>query len=135
MKKLLLLSSCLLMLLSSLACALDYDTKQTMKAMKTSYIHSMKATELTAFKHSLSELDELLVHAKTLPFPKEKKTLFLQGLDKVSSVIVAAQDKADQGQLQQAQAIMEQVDSLRKEYHDQRNESIWKRIIDSVFSS
>jgi soluble cytochrome b562 len=51
----------------------------------------------------------------------------VQGLNRVSALIDEAEVKAEQGHLQQAQEIMKQVDALRKEYHDQRNESIWKR--------
>ncbi|NRB37985.1 MAG: cytochrome b562 family protein [Pseudomonadales bacterium] len=125
MKKLVVLLSC--MLLSSLVSGMDMDTKQTMKAMKTAYIKTMRAKEMAQFSASLTELDELLAHAKTLRFPQEKKALFLQGLNKVSVVVDDAQIKANDGQMQQAKEMLKQVDHLREEYHDQRNESIWKR--------
>jgi soluble cytochrome b562 len=125
-KKIVLLFS--FMLLSTWVAALGLDAKQTMKAMKLSYIETMKANEMEAFKLSLTEFDELVAHAKTLPFPQSKQALFVQGLNRVSALIDEARVRVEQGQLQQAQEIMEQVDALRKEYHDQRNESIWKRI-------
>lgn len=126
MKKIVLLLSCLL--LSGLVMAKELDRKQTMKAMKTAFIHSMRATQIDDLNSSLSELDGLLNHAKQLSFPKEKQALFLQGLNKVSAVISQAKLQAESGELKKAQETLKEVDVLREEYHDQRNDSIWKRL-------
>ena len=125
MKKIFVLLCCLLA--SSHLYAEKYDIGQTMKSMKGEFLLSIRAKDLPSIKTHLAELKQWVDIAHTLRFPEEKKALFLQGLNKVAVVVDEAQAQADAGQMKQAQETLKQVDDLRVEYHDQRNESIWKR--------
>ena len=131
MKKIVLLLSC--MLFSGLIMANEMDIKQTMKAMKTAFVFSVRATDVSKLNRSLTELEALVQHAQQLSFPKEKEALYLEGLNKVSVLVTQAKQQAEEGKMAQAQATLKDVDLLREEYHEQRNESIWKRLFPQWF--
>lgn len=126
MKKLIILLSCLMF--SNMIIAKEYDTNRTMKAMRGAFLMSIRATDLARLKPSLAELSSLVEEAKQGQFPEDKKAHYLEGLNKVSDVVQQAQQKANAGELKQAQKLLEQVDALRIQYHEQRKTSIWKRI-------
>lgn len=127
MKKLLMFG--LGLLLSTQLFAADFDLKATMKQMKQSFKQAAQAQTIEEMQQPIIDLNELVEQAKLGDYPPEKKDIYLEGFNKLTVTLEKIESELQAGQLEAAKASMKQIDSLREEYHDKRNPSIW----DSIF--
>ncbi|MFV0450456.1 MAG: cytochrome b562 [Vibrio sp.] len=127
MKKLLMFG--LGLLLSTQLFAADFDLKATMKQMKQSFKQAAQAQTIEEMQQPIIDLNELVEQAKLGDYPPEKKDIYLEGFNKLTVTLEKIESELQAGQLEAAKASLKQIDSLREEYHDKRNPSIW----DSIF--
>ena len=105
------------------------DLKVTMKQMRLAYTQAMKTTSADEFTTRINEMSEMLAVAQSYNFSPDRAEMSHQGLDKVESVLNSIQ-KVDvtEANLDLAKSKLEQVDSLRKEYHKKSKPSVWQLI-------
>ncbi len=126
MKKLLTLG--LGLLLSTQLFAADFDLKATMKQMKQAFKQAAQAETIEDMQQPIIDLNELVEQAKLGDYPPEKKDIYLEGFNKLTVTLEKIESELQAGQLEAAKASLKNIDSLREEYHDKRNPSIWDRI-------
>lgn len=126
MKKGMILSAALL--LSSQVFAAEVDLKQTMKQMKVAFKHAAEAQSIEEMKAPVAQLNELVSHAKQGEYPPEKQDYYLEGFNKLSVALDKIENELANGEFEAAQTSLRSVDNLKKEYHEGRNPSIWKRL-------
>ena len=120
------------LLFSTLVNSADIDSidlKVTMKEMRLAFTQAMKATSADEFSTRIDKMSKMLAVAQSYNFSPERAEMSNQGLDKVESILNSLQqaDITDEN-LAVAQAKLEDVDSLRKEYHKKSKPSIWQLI-------
>jgi len=105
------------------------DLKVTMKQMRLAYTQAMKTTSANEFSTRIDEMSKMLAVAQSYNFSPDRAEMSNQGLDKVESILNSIQqsDITDEN-LAVAKAKLEDVDSLRKEYHKKSKPSIWQLI-------
>jgi len=105
------------------------DLKVTMKQMRLAYTQAMKTTSADEFSTRIDEMSKMLAVAQSYNFSPDRAEMSNQGLDKVESILNSIQqaDITDEN-LAVAKAKLEDVDSLRKEYHKKSKPSIWQLI-------
>ncbi|WP_165313726.1 cytochrome b562 [Vibrio ziniensis] len=126
MKKLLTLG--LGLLLSTQLFAADFDLKATMKQMKQAFKQAAQAETIEDMQQPIIDLNELVEQAKLGDYPPEKKNIYLEGFNKLTVTLEKIESELQAGKLEEAKASLKNIDSLREEYHDKRNPSIWDRI-------
>jgi len=105
------------------------DLKVTMKEMRLAYTQAMKTTSADEFSTRIDEMSKMLAVAQSYNFSPDRAEMSNQGLDKVESILNSIQqaDITDEN-LAVAKAKLEDVDSLRKEYHKKSKPSVWQLI-------
>lgn len=105
------------------------ELKVTMKQMRLAYTQAMKTTSADEFTAHIAEMSKRLAVAQSYNFSPDRAEMSNQGLDKVESVLNSIQkiDVTDTN-LDLAKSKLEQVDSLRKEYHKKSKPSVWSLI-------
>lgn len=126
MKKVIMLTAALL--LSNHAFAADVDLKQTMKQMKVVFKQAAQAQNIEEMKAPVDELSELVNHAKQGDYAPEKQQYYLEGFNKLTVALDKIENELESGELEAAKTSLREVDSLREEYHEGRNPSIWQRL-------
>ncbi|GMQ48751.1 cytochrome b562 [Vibrio sp. 10N] len=104
------------------------DLKKNMQAMKLAFKQAAEAQSVEAMQTPITELDQLIADSKQGNYPPEKADLYLEGFKKLSQAIDNVDADLKKGDLEAAKQSLREVDSLRLEYHDKRNPSIWKKL-------
>lgn len=102
------------------------DVEKTMKNMGFEFKQAIESTDSVTLVTHLNELIRLTQQAQQGAFPADKAEQFQQGLTEVLTELENAQRAAVEGDLQQAQQHLRQIDSLRKHYHKLRKVSFWQ---------
>ncbi|MEO3678495.1 cytochrome b562 [Rheinheimera fenheensis] len=102
------------------------DVEKTMKNMGFEFKQAIESTDSATLVTHLNELIRLTQQAQQASFPADKADQFQQGLTEVLAELEKAQHAASEGDLQQAQQHLRQVDTLRKHYHKLRKVSFWQ---------
>jgi soluble cytochrome b562 len=76
----------------------------------------------------IQELTKLVAQAKLGEYPPEKQDIYLEGFNKLTVALDKIENELEHDEFDAAKSSLQQVDSLRKEYHEKRNPSIWKRL-------
>ncbi|MFO6422582.1 cytochrome b562 [Motilimonas sp. KMU-193] len=126
------LSSLMLTLVLSLytfsaSFASQVDLEATMKKMKFEVSQAYKAQDLATFTAHIDSFSELVATAKRYPFPSERKTVSLEGLDKVEQAVSLIKQEIAAGELENAKQHLKTIDDLRKEYHKKDKPSVWQK--------
>ncbi|WP_394252219.1 cytochrome b562 [Vibrio profundi] len=104
------------------------ELKKNMQEMKLAFKQAAEAQSVEEMQKPIAELDALILGAKQGVYPTEKEALYMEGFKKLSLSIDNIEAQLEQGNLEQAQQELREIDSLRIEYHDRRNPSIWSKI-------
>lgn len=105
------------------------DLKVTMKEMRLAYTQAMKTTSAAEFTSHIDEMSNMLTVAQGYNFSPDRAEMSHQGLDKVESILNSIQQtEITDKNLATAKAKLEDVDSLRKEYHKKSKPSVWQLI-------
>lgn len=105
------------------------DLKVTMKHMRFEYNQALETSSASEFSTHINKMSALLAKAQSYQFSPERAKISLEGLDKVETVLnTIQQTDITVANLATIQAQLEQVDSLRKEYHKKAKPSIWQLI-------
>ncbi|EKO3385520.1 cytochrome b562 [Vibrio fluvialis] len=126
MKKAIILTAGLL--LATQVFAADSDLKQIMKQMKVEFKHAAEAQTTAEMQAPIQELTKLVAQAKQGEYPPEKQDIYLEGFNKLTVALDKIENELEHDEFDAAKSSLQQVDSLRKEYHEKRNPSIWKRL-------
>ncbi|WP_406707692.1 cytochrome b562 [Vibrio methylphosphonaticus] len=119
----------LMLAVSSTAFATEgVDLKKNMQAMKLAFKQAAEAQSIDEMKTPVETLDTLIADSKQGDYPPEKTELYQEGFNKLSSALEQVDKDLQQGDLEAAKQTLREVDSLRVEYHDRRNPSIWQRL-------
>mgnify|MGYP000560211097 CR=1 FL=1 len=114
--------------LSAQTYAADFDLKATMKQMKPTFKQAAQAQTIEEMQQPIIDLNQLVEQAKQGDYPPEKKDIYLEGFNKLSVTLDSIEADLDAGNLTEAKAQLREIDSLREEYHDKRNPSIWSKL-------
>jgi soluble cytochrome b562 len=101
------------------------DLEKTMKNMAFQYKKAYDMQQSSELLPVLDQLIDLTHQALQAEFSPEKALHFKQGLQQVLTELHAAKRAAQQDDIAAAKARLRQVDTLRKQYHKQREVSIW----------
>ncbi|WP_300176349.1 cytochrome b562 [uncultured Aliivibrio sp.] len=104
------------------------DMKAVMKEMRLEYKLGERATSLEDMNQVVTKLESLIDQLKQGEYTPEKQAMYQEGFNKLSASVALVKAELDAGDLEKAQAVLEQVDELRVEYHKKRNPSIWSKI-------
>ena len=126
MKKIAMLS--LGLLLSTQSFAADFDLKAAMKEMKRSFKQAAQAQTIEEMQAPIQQLSDLVKQAKLGDYAPEKQDIYLEGFNKLTVALDKVESELEAGELEAAKSSLREVDSLREEYHDKRNPSIWQSI-------
>ncbi|EPF9725889.1 cytochrome b562 [Vibrio fluvialis] len=126
MKKAIILTAGLL--LATQVFAADSDLKQIMKQMKVEFKHAAEAQTIAEMQAPIQELTKLVAQAKLGEYPPEKQDIYLEGFNKLTVALDKIENELEHDEFDAAKSSLQQVDGLRKEYHEKRNPSIWKRL-------
>ncbi|MGP9801585.1 cytochrome b562 [Rheinheimera sp. NSM] len=113
-------------LLYSVSVTASVDLEKTMKNMAFQYKLAYDAQSAEQLLPLLDELIILTQQSAGADFAADKAEQFKQGLQQVLAQLQLAKQAAEQDDVTQARLHLQQVDALRKEYHQQRKVSIWR---------
>ncbi|PMK02614.1 cytochrome b562 [Vibrio sp. 10N.261.55.A7] len=114
--------------LSFNAVADDFDMTQTMKKMGLEFRQAAKAESVESMQEPIANLADLIQDLKNAEHPVEKSELYSEGFTKLRIAVENVESHLENGDLENAQQALREVDDLRIEFHDRRNPSIWSRI-------
>ncbi|KUM54738.1 cytochrome b562 [Rheinheimera sp. EpRS3] len=110
----------------SVSAMASVDLEKTMKNMAFQYKQAYDAQSAGQLLPVLDELISLTQQSTQADFEPEKAEQFKQGLQQVLAELQLARQAATQDDVAQAKLHLQKVDTLRKEYHQQRKVSIWR---------
>ncbi|WP_240223418.1 cytochrome b562 [Rheinheimera hassiensis] len=110
----------------SVSAMASVDLEKTMKNMAFQYKQAYDAQSAGQLLPVLDELISLTQQSAKADFEPEKAEQFKQGLQQVLAELQLARQAATQDDVAQAKLHLQKVDTLRKEYHQQRKVSIWR---------
>ncbi len=116
------------LLLSTHLFAAGFDLKATMKQMKQSFKQAAQAQTIDEMQAPIQQLSDLVEQAKLGDYAPEKQDIYLEGFNKLTVALDKIESELEAGEFEAAKASLKEVDSLREEYHDKRNPSIWESI-------
>ncbi|WP_114764573.1 cytochrome b562 [Vibrio rhodolitus] len=125
MKKVILVAA---MVFASHSMASDFDLKSAMKQMKLDFKQAAEAQTVAEMQTAIDSFSQLVKQSKQASYPQEKQELFVEGFNKLSTSIDAINQDLQQGDLEGAKQQLKVIDTLREEYHDKRNPSIWSKL-------
>lgn len=108
--------------------SVSVDMKAVMKEMRLEYKLGERATSIEDMNQVVTKLESLIDQLKQGEYTPEKQAMYQEGFNKLSASVALVKTELDAGDLEKAQAALEQVDELRVEYHKKRNPSIWSKI-------
>ena len=112
----------------SMVVSAPVDMKAVMKEMRLEYKLGERATSIEDMNQVVTKLESLIDQLKQGEYTPEKQAMYQEGFNKLSASVALVKTELDAGDLEKAQAVLEQVDELRVEYHKKRNPSIWSKI-------
>ena len=112
----------------SMVVSAPVDMKAVMKEMRLEYKLGERATSIEDMNQVVTKLESLIDQLKQGEYTPEKQAMYQEGFNKLSASVALVKAELDAGDLEKAQAALEQVDELRVEYHKKRNPSIWSKI-------
>ncbi|MDD9194461.1 cytochrome b562 [Aliivibrio sp. S3MY1] len=112
----------------SMVVSAPVDMKAVMKEMRLEYKLGERATSIEDMNQVVTKLESLIEQLKQGEYTPEKQAMYQEGFNKLSVSVALVKTELDAGDLEKAQAVLEQVDELRVEYHKKRNPSIWSKI-------
>lgn len=112
----------------SMVVSTPVDMKAVMKEMRLEYKLGERATSIEDMNQVVTKLESLIDQLKQGEYTPEKQAMYQEGFNKLSASVALVKTELDAGDLEKAQAALEQVDELRVEYHKKRNPSIWSKI-------
>lgn len=112
----------------SMVVSAPVDMKAVMKEMRLEYKLGERATSIEDMNQVVTKLESLIDQLKQGEYTPEKQAMYQEGFNKLSVSVAQVKTELDAGDLEKAQAALEQVDELRVEYHKKRNPSIWSKI-------
>ncbi|MGR6831762.1 cytochrome b562 [Aliivibrio wodanis] len=112
----------------SMVVSAPVDMKAVMKEMRLEYKLGERATSIEDMNQVVAKLESLIDQLKQGEYTPEKQAMYQEGFNKLSVSVALVKTELDAGDLEKAQAALEQVDELRVEYHKKRNPSIWSKI-------
>ena len=112
----------------SMVVSTPVDMKAVMKEMRLEYKLGERATSIEDMTQVVAKLESLIDQLKQGEYTPEKQAMYQEGFNKLSVSVALVKTELDLGDLENAQAALEQVDELRVEYHKKRNPSIWSKI-------
>lgn len=112
----------------SMVVSAPVDMKAVMKEMRLEYKLGERATSIEDMNQVVTKLESLIEQLKQGEYTPEKQAMYQEGFNKLSVSVALVKTELDAGDLEKAQAALEQVDELRVEYHKKRNPSIWSKI-------
>lgn len=115
-------------LMSASVLANGVDLKKNMQQMKLAFKQAAEAQSIEEMQKPIANLDELIASSKQGVYPLEKETLYMEGFKKLATSIDKIEAELEQGNFEQAQQELRDIDALRIEYHDKRNPSIWSKL-------
>ncbi|MDX2321470.1 MAG: cytochrome b562 [Moritella sp.] len=105
------------------------DLKVTMKEMRLAYTQAMKSTSADEFTSRIDEMSNMLAVAQSYNFSPDRAEMSNQGLNKVEAILHSIQQTdVTEDNLAIAKNKLEDIDSLRKEYHKKSKPSVWQLI-------
>ena len=119
---------CVLALGSTCAMAEAVDLKQNMKQMKLEFKQAAEASDVDTMKSAIDSLQAIVEKSKRGNYPPEKLDTYLEGFNKLTVTLDKIEADLNAGKLQEAKDQLRAIDSLREEYHDKRNPSIWSKL-------
>lgn len=119
---------CAIALGSSSVMAEAVDLKQNMKQMKMDFKQAAEATDVKSMKSAIDSLQATIEQSKRGNYPPEKFDTYLEGFNKLTVTLDKIEADLDAGNLTEAKQQLREIDSLREEYHDKRNPSIWSKL-------
>lgn len=108
--------------------SVSVDMKAVMKKMRLEYKLGERATSIEDMNQVVTKLESLIDQLKQGEYTPEKQAMYQEGFNKLSASVALVKTELDAGDLEKAQAALEEVDELRVEYHKKRNPSIWSKI-------
>ncbi|WP_295891593.1 cytochrome b562 [uncultured Vibrio sp.] len=106
----------------------DFDMTQTMKKMGLEFRQAAKADSIETMQEPIANLADLIQDLKNAEHPVEKSELYAEGFTKLRIAVENVESHLENGDFDNAQQALREVDDLRVEFHDRRNPSIWSRI-------
>ncbi|CAM4141781.1 cytochrome b562 [Vibrio agarivorans] len=106
----------------------EFDLKANMQEMRLSFKQAAEAASVDEMQAPIAQLSKLIQASKGATYPEEKSQLYMEGFKRLSYSVVEVQQHLTDGNFEQAQQSLRQIDELRIEYHDKRNPSIWQRL-------
>ena len=119
---------CVIALGSTYAMAEAVDLKQNMKQMKMEFKQAAEASDVDTMKSAIDSLQAIVEQSKRGNYPPEKFDIYLEGFNKLTVTLDKIEADLDAGKLEEAKDQLREIDSLREEYHDKRNPSIWSKL-------
>ncbi|WP_432471576.1 cytochrome b562 [Amphritea sp. HPY] len=114
---------------SGYACAGEsLNLKQTMKQMRLQYKEALETRSADSFNQHIDAFKEYLHSAQGYDFSPERKSVSLEGLNKVERSI-AEIPLATADNLAGAQQQLRSIDQLRKEYHKKAKPGVWELLL------
>lgn len=113
-------------LLYSVSATASVDLEKTMKNMAFQYKQAYDAQSADQMLPLLDELIILTEQSAGADFAADKAEQFKHGLQQVLAELQLARQAATHEDVAQAKVHLQNVDALRKEYHQQRKVSIWR---------
>ncbi|MCL9780823.1 cytochrome b562 [Vibrio sp. S4M6] len=114
--------------LSMMVQAQENNLSANMKQMKLEFNLAVQAVNLDEMRVPISNLQRLVSQSKALNLPIEKRSVYQEGFKRLSAELDRIQVKIDTLDLAGAKDALQEIDSLRVEYHNKRNPSIWERL-------
>ncbi|WP_045423156.1 cytochrome b562 [Vibrio jasicida] len=119
---------CVIALGSTYAMAEAVDLKQNMKQMKMEFKQAAEASDVETMKSAIDSLQAIVEQSKRGNYRPEKFDIYLEGFNKLTVTLDKIEADLDAGKLEEAKDQLREIDSLREEYHDKRNPSIWSKL-------
>ena len=98
------------------------------RSVKVEFNHAAQAEQINEMQVAVANLSQLVEQSKLGEYPPEKTELYTEGFNKLSLALDTVEAKLAEGDLAAAKIALKQVDTLREEYHDKRNPSIWSTL-------
>jgi len=107
------------------------DMEHTMKQMGMYFKQARDSQSVAQMQQAMTGFEATLQQAQQLGFQGEKAKLMQQGLTELNTVSRHTLELLAQQDLQGAKAELDQIDSLRKKYHKERQPSFWQLLFGS----
>lgn len=102
--------------------AAEFDLEPIMKGLRQAYSQAEKADSVEEMQTAVNRLGELVEQAKQGTYSPERDPVYQEGYNKLTASFASINSALEKGDLALAKQQLEQVDSLKKEYHKKAKE-------------